>query len=121
MGVHIFTDGIGTIPADIVSVLRGAAFQAKATVVHAKHVPLPQPNCNPGTPPGGTAVALLDESHITIHWYDLPNGAARIALDVFTCGSSDTRAAAEYLIDHLQITTMSYQVVERFPQTPSTL
>ena len=119
-GIHILVDGIGVIPADIVSVLKTAATRAHATVVHTKCVTLPQPSCNPLSPPGGTAVALLDESHITLHWYDLADGTARVALDVFTCGSANTCVAVSYIMTQLNLTLMSYETVKRFAQIPST-
>ena len=59
------------------------------TVVHQKLVQLPQ---SPGaSPPGFTAVCLLDESHATAHCY---SDRGWLALDVFTCGGTDPRPVA---------------------------
>lgn len=58
-------------------------------VVHEKLVELPR---SPGdSPPGFTAVCLLDESHMTAHCY---SDRGWLAIDVFTCGGHDPRPIA---------------------------
>ena len=59
------------------------------TVVHQKLVKLPQ--SPEASPPGFTAVCLLDESHATAHCY---SDRGWLALDVFTCGGTDPRPVA---------------------------
>lgn len=46
------------------------------------------------TPPGFTCVILLDESHITAHCY---SETGLLALDCFTCGSTDTEKVMDYI------------------------
>lgn len=46
-----------------------------------------------GTQPGFTSVLLLDESHFTAHCY---SEKGLLALDIFTCGNTDTSKVVEY-------------------------
>lgn len=63
-----------------------AAYAGGATVLASRRIDLPHPQLSKlGSPPGGTAWVGLDESHITLHWYD-DGATVRFALDVFTCG-----------------------------------
>ena len=51
-------------------------------------------------PCGVTAIALLAESHLSIHTWPESNYAA---VDIFTCGTSmHPELASEYLIEHLE-------------------
>lgn len=52
--------------------------------VHKKLVPL---GLQGESPPGFTAVVLIDESHITAHCY---SDRGWLAIDVFTCGSTSS-------------------------------
>ncbi len=63
------------------------------------------------SPPGFTAVVLLDESHCSAHTYaDL----GLIALDVFTCGSTDPADVLKYLQEELDLGDVSVRQVPRF-------
>lgn len=74
--------------------LREAANQARSTLLNEVF--------HQFEPQGVTALALLAESHISIHtWPEL--GYA--AVDVFTCGdTADPETACQYLIEALQAT-----------------
>lgn len=63
------------------------------------------------TPYGITAVAIVSESHLSIHtWPEL--GYA--AIDVFTCGDqSDPVAAAEYIAQELDSTFVTQNEMKR--------
>jgi len=66
-------------------------------VVHKKLVALPMA---PGaSPPGFTAVCLLDESHATAHCY---SDRGWLAIDVFTCGAHDPRPIADDLRNQIE-------------------
>jgi len=67
------------------------------------------------SPPGFTAVVLLDESHCTAHTYaDL----GLIALDVFTCGSTEPRDVLAYLREEVDLGEVTIREVGRFPLEP---
>ena len=64
------------------------------------------------SPPGFTAVVLLDESHCSAHSYaDL----GLIALDIFTCGDTEPREVLRYLREELDLGDVSLREVPRFP------
>ncbi|MCA9116947.1 MAG: adenosylmethionine decarboxylase [Planctomycetaceae bacterium] len=64
------------------------------------------------SPPGFTAVVLLDESHCSAHTYaDL----GLIALDLFTCGSTDPLDVLQYLQEDLDLGDIVVRQVSRFP------
>lgn len=73
-------------------ILRKAAEEAGATVIRVF--------CHEFNPKGVTGVALLAESHLTIHtWPDEGYAAA----DIFTCGQhTDPQLAAQHLISSLR-------------------
>ena len=67
-------------------------------------------------PQGVTAIALLAESHISIHTWPESNYSA---IDVFTCGKNMMpELAGQYLIESLMAKEHSLRVIERNP--PST-
>lgn len=67
------------------------------------------------SPPGFTAVCLLDESHISAHAYaDL----GILALDVFTCGDTDPRDVLRYIQEELDLGDTSVMEVPRFHLPP---
>jgi S-adenosylmethionine decarboxylase len=70
-------------------------------------------------PQGVTALALLSESHISIHtWPEL--GYA--AVDAFTCGThTDPKKACEHLETTLEAKTGTETLLERVLPTPSML
>ena len=62
-------------------------------------------------PHGVTAVALLAESHISIHTWP-ENGMA--VCDVFTCGDhTEPRAAATYMYDIMKATDIVSEIFQR--------
>jgi len=64
------------------------------------------------SPPGFTAVVLLDESHVSVHTYaDL----GLLALDVFTCGSTNPLDVLKYLRSEIHLGDVSVRQVSRFP------
>ena len=64
-------------------------------------------------PQGVTAIALLSESHISIHtWPE----SSYSAIDIFTCGQNMLpELASQYLIDVLKAEEHSLRVFERNP------
>jgi len=64
-------------------------------------------------PQGVTAIALLAESHISIHTWPESNYSA---VDIFTCGQNMMpELASEYLIEALMAKEHSLRVIERNP------
>ena len=64
-------------------------------------------------PQGVTAIALLAESHISIHTWPESNYSA---VDIFTCGQNMMpELASQYLIDSLKAKEHSLRVIERNP------
>ncbi len=85
--------------------LNRAAKLAKATVLNLIS--------NKFEPQGVTAIALLAESHISIHTWPESNYSA---VDIFTCGQNMMpQLASEYLIEALQAEEHSLRVIERNP------
>ena len=65
------------------------------------------------SPQGVTAIALLAESHISIHTWPESNYSA---VDIFTCGKNMTpELASQYLIESLMAKEHSLRVNERNP------
>lgn len=63
------------------------------------------------SPPGFTAVVLLDESHCSAHSYaDL----GLVALDIFTCGRANPRDILATLCDRIPLGKITVQEVARF-------
>ena len=68
-------------------------------------------NCNIFDPQGVTAIAMLGESHISIHTWPEKNLAM---CDIFTCGVDATpMKAIEYLSKHFQSKDTTYSHHER--------
>ena len=64
-------------------------------------------------PQGVTAIALLAESHISIHTWPESNYSA---VDIFTCGKNMMpELASQYLIESLMAKEHSLRVIERKP------
>ncbi len=64
-------------------------------------------------PQGVTAIALLAESHISIHTWPESNYSA---IDIFTCGQNMMpELASQYLIESLMAKEHSLRVIERNP------
>ena len=85
--------------------LNRAAKLANATVLHLIS--------NKFEPQGVTAIALLAESHISIHTWTESNYSA---VDIFTCGQNMLpELASQYLIESLMAKEYSLRVIERNP------
>ena len=85
--------------------LNRAAKLAKATVLNLIS--------NKFEPHGVTAIALLAESHISIHTWPESNYSA---VDIFTCGKYMLpELASQYLIEALKAEEHSLRVIERNP------
>ena len=85
--------------------LNKAAKIAKATVLNLIS--------NKFEPQGVTAIALLAESHISIHTWPESNYSA---VDIFTCGRNMLpELASQYLIEALQAKEHSMRIIERNP------
>ena len=85
--------------------LNKAAKLAKATVLNLIS--------NKFEPQGVTAIALLAESHISIHTWPESNYSA---VDIFTCGKNMLpELASQYLIGALKAKEHSLRVIERHP------
>ena len=85
--------------------LNKAAKIAKATVLNLIS--------NKFEPQGVTAIALLAESHISIHTWPESNYSA---VDIFTCGRNMLpELASQYLIEVLQAEEHSMRIIERNP------
>ena len=85
--------------------LNRAAKLAKATVLNLIS--------NKFEPQGVTAIALLAESHMSIHTWPESNYSA---VDIFTCGQNMLpELASKYLIDALNAEEHSLRIIERNP------
>jgi len=68
---------------------------------------------NKFSPQGVTAIALLAESHISIHTWPESNYSA---VDIFTCGQNMMpELASQYLIESLMAKEHALRVIERNP------
>ena len=86
-------------------ILNRAAKLANATVLNLIS--------NRFEPQGVTAIALLAESHISIHTWPESNYSA---VDIFTCGQNMMpELASQYLIEFLMAKEHSLRVIERNP------
>jgi len=86
-------------------ILNKAAKLAKAKVLNLIS--------NKFEPQGVTAIALLAESHISIHTWPESNYSA---VDIFTCGQNMMpELASQYLIESLFAEEHSLRVIERNP------
>jgi S-adenosylmethionine decarboxylase len=85
--------------------LNRAAKLAQATVLNLIS--------NKFEPQGVTAIALLAESHISIHTWPESNYSA---IDIFTCGQNMLpELASQFLIETLKAEEHSLRVIERNP------
>ena len=63
------------------------------------------------SPPGFTCVVLLDESHCSAHTYA---DKGLVAMDVFTCGSTNPRDVLRYIQEEIDLGDVTIQEAERF-------
>ena len=106
-GIHLIVDFWGASNLSDVealdSAMRDAVSCAGASLLHLHLHPF-------GEGQGVTGVALLSESHISLHTWPEREYAA---LDVFMCGNSDPDIAIEVLKTHLRPETVFLRRVER--------
>jgi len=108
LGVHLLDDLVGC-DAELLDnsfyisqIMVEAARMANATIIH-KHF-------HKFKPQGVTGFLLLSESHISIHtWPEL----GKAAVDFYSCGDIDARAARDYLVDRLKATNSNTQEIIR--------
>jgi S-adenosylmethionine decarboxylase len=95
----------------VLNAMARAAERAGATVVSQIRYKFGQ-----DSPPGFTAVVMLDESHCSAHTYaDL----GLIAMDVFTCGSTEPRDVLRYIREEIDLGDVSVREEYRFLADPS--
>ena len=63
------------------------------------------------SPPGCTVFVMMDESHISMHTYA---EEGKMAIDVFTCGDTDSRKIVEFLVGKLRLNNFTEKKLERF-------
>ena len=90
----------------VMDVMARAAERAGANVVSQIRYKFGQ-----DSPPGFTAVVMLDESHCSAHTYA---DAGLIAMDVFTCGSTDPELVLEYIREELDLGDVTVTIAPRF-------
>ena len=96
----------------VLDVMARSAERAGATVVSQVRYKF-----GSDSPPGFTAVVLLDESHCSAHAYaDL----GLIAMDVFTCGNTDPRDVLRYIQEDLDLGDVTITEVGRFSMPEDT-
>lgn len=94
-GAHVLLDFEGFLmdPVEggawISELMESTVLAHGVRVVHQKLVQLPVNALE--SPPGFTAVCLLDESHATAHCY---SDTGLLAIDIFTCGGHDPQPIA---------------------------
>ena len=64
-----------------------------------------------GSPPGFTAVVMLDESHCSAHTYA---DEGLVALDVFTCGDTEPLDVLNYILEDVDLGDVSFVEAGRF-------
>jgi S-adenosylmethionine decarboxylase len=88
------------------NVMAEAAEKAGATVVSQMRYKF-----GSESPPGFTAIVMLDESHLSAHTYaDL----GLVAIDIFTCGGTDPRDIWKNISARLGLETSDVRHCERF-------
>ncbi len=105
-GRHIFADFIWNPKKDVIQttdlgnkvfdVMEKSLSQTTMTIVHKKLCLLGEDG---KSPPGFTSIILIDESHISSHCY---SDKGWLALDVFTCSTTDPIPIMKYIIDELE-------------------
>ncbi len=70
------------------------------------------------SPPGFTAMVLLDESHVSAHSY-ADDGL--VALDVFTCGETRPVDVLRYIREEIDLGDVKVREMYRFTQGPESI
>lgn len=90
----------------VLEVMARAATRAGSTVISQMRYKFGH-----DSPPGFTAIVMLDESHCSAHCYaDL----GLMAMDVFTCGSTDPREVFRFIVEELNLGDIEMYEVGRF-------
>ena len=90
----------------VLNAMARAAERAGATVISQIRYKFGQ-----DSPPGFTAIVMLDESHCSAHTYaDL----GLIAMDVFTCGSTEPREVLRYIREEVDLGDVTVREELRF-------
>lgn len=96
--------------ATMLNAMIWAATDAGATVINTSRY-----RFGHNSPDGYTCMVQLDESHISAHTY---GSESLLALDIFTCGSTDPMEIWERLKETLGldngVTVIRMQVIDRF-------
>ena len=111
-GQHLLID-CHNVPRDLclddqrwLETMAEAARRAGATVISQVRYRFGQ-----GSPPGCTAIVLLDESHCSVHTYaDL----GLVAMDVFTCGATNPQDVWNFVREELGLEDARFREVHRF-------
>ena len=117
-GKHIFLDYTEFFPSStfngdhMLHLMRAAVAKSGARAVHA-HV---EHFDGSVSPPGFAAAVLIDESHVSAHCY---SARGLLAIDVFTCGTTDPETIISQLKDALSeccptLVLMQEKCVDRF-------
>ena len=98
LGKHVILDCSGAFNAngdDVLKILEIIVDNSNARRIHS-HVE----NFDGSVSPlGFAAVVLIDESHVSAHCY---SETGLLAIDVFTCGNTDSEEIANQIEDELQ-------------------
>ena len=109
-GLHLIVDFWGAVALDdadvICTAIQDAARAARATVLHLHLHRF-------GEEQGVSGVAVLAESHISVHTWPERGYAA---FDAFLCGSTDAHAALRELERHLRPTHKEVRILRRGSQ-----
>lgn len=107
IGKHLIADFTGALfqtdTQKIEYALRTASETAGATVLDVVVHQFPDSN-------GVTGVAILAESHISVHSWPEHN---YIAFDIFMCGTTDPQLALTWLTEFFQPQQVASQVIDR--------
>lgn len=118
-GTHLLVD-CRNVPRDVclndaamLSAMARAAQRAGANVISQVRY-----RFGHNSPPGFTAVVVLDESHCSAHTYaDL----GLIAIDIFTCGFTNPRDVLAYLREEIDLGDVEIREFTRFPVHPDAM
>jgi S-adenosylmethionine decarboxylase len=90
----------------VLNAMSRAAERAGATVISQIRYKFGQ-----DSPPGFTAIVMLDESHCSAHTY-ADHGL--IAMDVFTCGNTEPREVLRYIREEIDLGDVTVREEYRF-------
>ena len=118
-GKHILIDcrnvdrGVCLDDQRMLRAMANAAELAGATVVSLVRYRFAE-----GSPPGFTAIVMLDESHCSVHTYaDL----GLVAMDVFTCGTTEPLDVLHYIRQEIDLGEVTIREFGRFSTEASEL